>query len=306
MNKIFFKAGLLATLIAAYTLVNAQTPLVWPKVGPQTKPWTRWWWMGSAVDEENLGQLLTTYQQAGFGGVEVTPIYGAVGFENRYIDFLSPRWMNMLNFTVQKAASLGMGVDMNTGTGWPFGGPQIKTGDAASKLIIQIYRLPAGSRLAENILVRDEKQREAGALLQAVTAYGEKGEVLSLLDKVSKDGQLEWTPSSGNWEVYAAFCGKTLQRVKRAAPGGEALVVNHYSKKYMDVYFKRFDDAFAQKLPGIRAFFNDSYEVFDASWSPEFFDAFQRNRGYDLRLHLKQLAGNDSSSTATARIKSEL
>ena len=35
-------------------------------------PWTRWWWMGSAVDEKNLDKVLTTYSKAGFGGVEVT------------------------------------------------------------------------------------------------------------------------------------------------------------------------------------------------------------------------------------------
>ena len=23
----------------------------WPQITKETKPWTRWWWMGSAVDE---------------------------------------------------------------------------------------------------------------------------------------------------------------------------------------------------------------------------------------------------------------
>ena len=116
------------------------------------RPWTRWWWMGSAVDEKNLDKVLTQYAAAGFGGVEVTPIYGAVGFEKRYISFLSPDWMSMLNITVKKATSLGMGVDMNTGTGWPFGGPQVTNQDAASKLIIQVYSLEAGKKLSEKII----------------------------------------------------------------------------------------------------------------------------------------------------------
>ena len=30
--------------------------------------------------------------------MEVTPIYGAIGFEKRYIPFLSPQWMKMLTF----------------------------------------------------------------------------------------------------------------------------------------------------------------------------------------------------------------
>src|SRR5438094_460017 len=124
-NKKFLLPAVLLLLLFTLQNAGAQAPTPWPQVKKEMHPWTRWWWMGSAVDQKNLDTLLTTYQKAGFGGVEVTPIYGAIGFENRYIDFLSPKWMEMLHFTVQKAFSLGMGVDMNTGTGWPFGGPHI-------------------------------------------------------------------------------------------------------------------------------------------------------------------------------------
>ena len=42
----------------------------------------------------------------------------------------------MLDYTLRTADELGMGVDMNLGTGWPFGGPQITPELAAKKLII--------------------------------------------------------------------------------------------------------------------------------------------------------------------------
>lgn len=281
---------------------NAQTQ--WPAITKTTKPWTRWWWMGSAVDEKNPDQLLTTYSKAGFGGVEVTPIYGAIGFEKRYINFLSPEWMHMLNYTVSKANAAGMGVDMNNGTGWPFGGPQVTYEDAASKLIIQTYNLEAGKKLDEKIVLKDQKQIQAGAQLQAVTAYGDKGEVISLFDKVDSTGRLNWAPSSGKWELYAAFCGKTLQMVKRAAPGGEGLVMNHLNKKAVDDYLKRFDTAFRGTAPGIRAFFNDSYEVYNANWSPDLFATFKKRRGYDLSLYLRELQSNDSTEKVI-RVKSD-
>ena len=44
--------------------------------GRRHKPWTRWWWPGNAVDKENLTRQLEQIAAAGFGGVEVTPIYG--------------------------------------------------------------------------------------------------------------------------------------------------------------------------------------------------------------------------------------
>src|SRR5690606_30893354 len=98
---------------------------IWPLVTKEMKPWTRWWWMGSAVDEKNIARALEQYHEVGFGGVEITPIYGAKGFENKYIPYLSSQWLQMLKFSVDRANASGMGVDMNLGTGWPFGGPQI-------------------------------------------------------------------------------------------------------------------------------------------------------------------------------------
>ena len=50
------------------------------------------------------------------------------------------------------------------------------------------------------------------------------------------------------------------------------------------------------RLAGLRAFFNDSYEVDDATgesdWTSGFFEEFQKRRGYDLRRHLPALLEN--------------
>src|ERR1700690_2238134 len=96
--------------------------LQWAAPTTENKLWTRWWWMGNAVDEKNLTKILEQFHDAGMGGVEICPIYGAYGAENRYLDFLSPKWMTMLAHTVRETKRLGMITDMTTGTGWPFGG----------------------------------------------------------------------------------------------------------------------------------------------------------------------------------------
>jgi hypothetical protein len=301
----FFSVLLLSTSI--FGLANAQKPVKntgsWPAIEKQMKPWTRWWWMGNAVDEQNLNLILKKYADAGLGGVEITPIYGAKGFEKQYLQFLSPQWMDVLHYTVNKANTLGLGVDMNTGTGWPFGGPQIKPENAATKLITQQYKLKAGEKLTEAIKVKEAKQDFAQ--LQALTAYGTNGEVLDLLSKVQADGSLNWSPSSGSWDIYAAFAGKTRQMVKRAAPGGEGFTLDHLDKNAVDVYLKRFSDAFKGKPQGVRSFFNDSYEVYGATWTPTFFQEFKKNRGYDLASHIKELTGKDSTNENIARLKSD-
>ena len=39
----------------------------WPEISLDAKPAARWWWMGSAVDKENLTRNLEAYAAAGMG-----------------------------------------------------------------------------------------------------------------------------------------------------------------------------------------------------------------------------------------------
>src|SRR6478752_446697 len=81
--------------------VHAQ--IKWPAVTSVTKPWTRWWWEGSAVNNKDLTWNLTQYQKAGLGGVEITPIYGVYGYEEQFIQFLSPQWMEVFDHTLAES-----------------------------------------------------------------------------------------------------------------------------------------------------------------------------------------------------------
>jgi hypothetical protein len=286
-----------ALIIAVICLLqNAFAQFAWPAVTSQTKPWTRWWWMGSAVDEKGLTSQLNKLASAGFGGVEIVPIYGAIGFEDRYIKYLSPQWMKMLDHTTRQAALLKMGVDMAVGTGWPIGGPQVTVTDAATKLSIQNYSVEAGGMLKEKIALNDAKQRNLpGVFIAAVIAYNKDGRTIDITDKVSSEGIVNWkADASGDWQILAAFNTKTLQAVKRAAPGGEGLTLDHFSSASIKNYFKTFDSAFGASSHGVNSFFNDSYEVFDANWTPDFFAEFKKRRGYDLKPFLRRLFSNEN------------
>ena len=46
----------------------------WPVATNDAKPGTRWWWMGSAVNKEDLKWNINQYAQAGIGTLEITPI----------------------------------------------------------------------------------------------------------------------------------------------------------------------------------------------------------------------------------------
>jgi hypothetical protein len=149
-------SNILILLIISIVLFQCSQPNVdvqpgWPAINRETKPWTRWWWHGSALTKEGITTELEAYKKAGLGGVEITPIYGVHGYEKEFIKFLSPQWMELLIHTLKEGERLDLGIDMATGTGWPFGGPWVKTIDACKNLQYKIYDLKSGESLKEKI-----------------------------------------------------------------------------------------------------------------------------------------------------------
>ena len=84
---------------------------------------------------------MVEYKKTGLGGLELTPIYGVKGYEENFISYLSPEWMKMLVYTLDKVEELDLGVDMATGTGWPFGGPWVGPEDACKNMVYKTYML---------------------------------------------------------------------------------------------------------------------------------------------------------------------
>ena len=170
-------------------------------------------------------------------------------------------------------------------------------------ILSQKYQIQAGQNERLMVEIQQPQQHKKGAYLQVLTAYSDTGETLILTDFVQKDGALAWSPEKGTWTLYALFMGKTGQKVKRAAPGGEGWVMDHFSEKAFQQYIKRFDDSW-KKIPEVRSFFNDSYEVYEANFTPDFLQKFQLLNGYDLRFYLQELASNELSEKVS-RVKAD-
>jgi len=296
------------------------------------KPWTRWWWEGSAVNKKDLTWNLEQYAKAGLGGVEITPIYGIHGYEDQFIDFLSPKWMEMLDHTLAEGKRLGLGIDLANATGWPFGGPWVSDADASKTIYYKTYTIKGGEPLKELIeynreaLVRTANNKPAsvdsilnpvaknknlqalaldqiqfpGKLpLKCLMAYN-SNQAIDLTSHVDSTGKLHWAPSVGQWTLYALFEGLHGKMVERAAPGGEGYAIDHFSVTAARNYFKKFDLAFkGHDISYLRSFFNDSYEVDDArgqaNWTSGFFSEFKNRKQYDLREHLAALFAKDSA-----------
>ena len=237
-----------------------------------TKPGTRWWLLGSAVDHDNLCWNLSEYARAGIGTVEVTPLYGVQGNESHEIPFLSPRWMEMLRDIETIAAENHLQVDMNCGTGWPFGGPDVPLEEAACKAVFVDTLIHARRVDASKVVLPVPEKERPYARLLCQRAYP--------------------ADEPDTWRVIALYQSRTRQKVKRAAPGGEGWVLDHFDRTAVRHYLDRFDRAFtASGVAYPHTFFNDSYEVYGANWTPTLLGEFRIRRGYSLEDYLPELLG---------------
>lgn len=277
--------------------------LDWYPATVENRPFVRWWWLGSAVDREGLTYNLEEFAKKGLGGVEITPIYGVKGNEANDIDFLSPKWMEMLGHTIAEGERLGLQTDMNNGTGWPFGGPEVGTDRSARRRVVEQWTVSPGKKLSGKIVPKDARQRPVATLQSIIAANGDKR--IDITKRLRRDTVLDWKApkAKGDWTVYAIFSGRTFQKVKRAAPGGVGLVVNHYDSTAVKHYLDRFDRAFESsgcKTPD--TFFNDSYEVYNADWADNILDEFRRDHGYSLELYIPEFIDEKNHNELHARI----
>lgn len=144
------------------TVLNSQAQIKWPAVNAVTKPWTRWWWPGSAVNAKDLTANMEQYAAAGLGGLEITPIYGVAGYENQFIDYLSPQWMQVFGHTLKEAKRLNMQIDMATGSGWPFGGgPLIGDAEACKDFVYKTWTIKGGGSVNEPIAFEQQPYIDA-------------------------------------------------------------------------------------------------------------------------------------------------
>ncbi len=320
MKRLFSAIALAAVTMTA----SAQS---WPAPATEAKPGTRWWWLGSAVDKANLQWTLQEYARHGIGAVEITPLYGVQGNQSNNIDYLSDKWMEMLRYTQEQCRQNGIELDMATGTGWPFGGPWVPLRESACRAVFVEKEIDAGDvwttvnghrglqpdgKAQDGIDLTLSEKDAKNAFLDKVMVYAPDGQATDVTACIS-EGKLPWPPEillssqlktlkgkarqtrqqalgQKKWKVIALYVKYGVMKVKRAAPGGEGLVVDHFDRKAVHNYLTHIETAFERtKTPYPHTFFNDSYEVEAATWTPSLWQEFERRRGYKLQDHLPQL-----------------
>ena len=260
MKNLIFAA---AVAIGAVSQVLASAPS-WPEPTKEMKPWAYNWWMGSAVDEAGLKLQVEEMAKVGMGGMHVIPIY-SVKNSKRDKPLHTPEWMSAFSLAVKLANEKGLGVDLTTGSGWCFGGPQLSKEEGSWKIEVNSKKL--GDAKAGCRVLWEGKDKDGKKVVLSVRPTG--------------------------------------QQVKRSGPGGKGPMMNPLSPKAMDSFLAPFTKTFdTPGMAKPEHMYHDSYEYYDAGWSDELPEYFAQRRGYRLEDHYAELAGVGDTETV-ARVKAD-
>lgn len=135
-----------------------------------------WWWFGPAQTKAEVTRELAVMRDAGIGYVLIFPLYPlspddpAKGIHN--LQYLSAEFLEVLEFTAEKAKELEIDVDVLIGTGWPYGGPSITPELGAQRLRFEV--IPVRNGTVTPATLRPYEKLEAGWL---VSKHGDRVEL---------------------------------------------------------------------------------------------------------------------------------
>lgn len=265
-----------ATALAAPAPVSS---LAFAGVPASSRLRMHWWVLGTAWTKEESERQLQSMANAHVGSVLIFPAHPyevnnpSRGVHNQ--PYLSGEFFDVLNSVIAKARELHLILDIVAGTGWPYGGPSVTAEDSAR--MIQRVRIAAKQRDIELPVLKPGQTRIA------VFNVSPEG-FADVTPLVSPRGTLQLDGVGPGSEVQFFYSTPTGQQVKRASTGAEGHVLDHYSESATRHYLDAVGAKLLERTPAgsFRSFFCDSFEVYNANWTPLFPDLFRTKRGYDI------------------------
>lgn len=272
------------------------------EVGPDVY----WWWNANALSKTEIVRELDVLNDAGIHGVLIFPLQAPLEptrTDEKQLQWLSPEWAQMLQFTIEEASKREIYVDLLVGTGWPFGGPFVENGDAIKIIKLGKKELHGPGTFKGNI--KDLMVLPPGAYGE--TTHGLEPELkflrllpnnpqdfepgIELKDKVQADGTIEFEIPAGEHTLYTGTHREGFIVVNISAPGGEGPVIDHLSRPALDNYLATFENALQPYLgdkigKNLRSLHCDSFEFTNANWTTDLPTEFEKRRGYSLEPYL--------------------
>ena len=268
------------------------------------RPYVRWWWNGDKIERDELARELRLLKQAGIGGVEINP----VKFPDRTNDlgkksvrWLSPEWIDLLQFAFSEARSLEMTCDLIVGSGWPFGAEWLEGEERSQIVVIGAKKLqgPLTYEASTFDLLKEAdppisspfpgRKVEMLSVFVAPAVINNIRDVKNVSDQISND-TLRCNIPDGKYVLYALVKIRGFMQVIQGAAGATGPVLNHYNENAVKKYLNKMGGAIQEQIgplsTQIRSLFTDSLELEGANWCDDMSAEFEKRRGYDLLPYL--------------------
>jgi hypothetical protein len=216
------------------------------------------------VTEVELDRMLNELKGSGFGGLFVHPRPGMI------TEYLSDDWFNMFEYTVRKGKEMDMEV-------WIYDENSYPSGFAGGHVP---HEMP------------ESYNQGQGLLLEKTELLPDQTDVYYLCLKKDGDTWKDITSSAGEYKGVKGdyYLYKKTYYGRSDWHGGYSyvdLLVSGVTEKFIDVTMKGYENAigseFGKVVPGV---FTDEPNIVTSGglrWTPDLFDVFRKQWGYDLK-----------------------
>ena len=224
----------------------------------------------TTITRELIDRTMTDLKDKGFGGVFVHPRFGLV------TEYISDEWYELFRYTLDKGKQLGM----NT---WIYDENSFPSGFAGGHVQAQMpesYNQGQGLQLSKFEILPDTASKYYICLKE------ENGKFTDVTADIQRE--------AGKKGSYYLF-SKTFEKGSPMCGGFPYvdLLVPGVTQKFLDITFSGYEHVagkeFGRSLPG---WFSDEPYILSPGgirWTPDLFDVFMQEWGYDLKVALPSL-----------------
>ena len=233
------------------------------------RPWVYWFWLNGNITREGITADLEAMRRVGIGGALIMEV--DQGVPVGLVDFMGPKWRELLRYVHSEAKRLGLEINMNDDAGWNgSGGPWIKPEEAMQEIVwtetavtgpmhfegelpqprakagfyrdILVQAIPAvgdyriaGIETKAAFQRRGRPKRSGGA--PASTDIIEEKAVKDLSRQMDAQGRLVWDVPAGKWTILRMGHTCTGAQNAPAPASGRGLECDKLSKAGIEASF---------------------------------------------------------------------
>jgi len=237
--------------------------------GKEYRPTPFWVW-NDRMDSASIDMMLNDFSAKGFGGVFVHPRPGLI------TEYLSDDWFDLFRYSVDKGLELGLNIWIYDENSYPSG----FAGGHVPAQMPESYNQGQGLKMTEYETLPDTLSSYYLCLLET------DGNIEDITNEIK-----DFKGKKGKFYVFRkTYYGKSpwyggFSYVDLLVPG----VTQKFQEITMEGYEKVAGDQFGKSVPGI---FTDEPEIPTSGgirWTPDLFEVFEANWGYNLKMVLPSL-----------------